>query len=48
MLDPRKSVREFAIEIPNATRVFEKIKIDYCCGGNQPLNRSVGGCQFGE
>ena len=40
MLDPRKTVRELAIEIPNATRVFEKIKIDYCCGGNQPLNEA--------
>jgi regulator of cell morphogenesis and NO signaling len=38
LLDATKTVREFAIEIPNATRVFEKLKIDYCCGGNQPLN----------
>lgn len=37
LLDTRKTVRELAIEIPNATRVFEKLKIDYCCGGNQPL-----------
>lgn len=39
-LDATKTVREFAIEIPNATRVFEKLKIDYCCGGNQPLNEA--------
>lgn len=38
--DPTRTVREFAIEIPNATRVFEKMKIDYCCGGNQPLNEA--------
>jgi regulator of cell morphogenesis and NO signaling len=38
LLDATKTVREFAIEIPNATRVFERLKIDYCCGGNQPLN----------
>ncbi len=37
LLDVTKTVREFAIEIPNATRIFEKLKIDYCCGGNQPL-----------
>ena len=37
LLDTTKTVREFAIESPNATRVFEKLKIDYCCGGNQPL-----------
>ena len=39
-LDQRKTVREFAIEIPNATRVFEKLKIDYCCGGNKPLDEA--------
>ena len=39
-LDAAKTVREFAIEMPNATRVFEKLKIDYCCGGNQPLSEA--------
>ena len=37
MLDVNKTVREFAIESPSAIRVFEKLRIDYCCGGNQPL-----------
>jgi regulator of cell morphogenesis and NO signaling len=37
LLDPTKTVRELAIAIPNATRVFEKVKIDYCCGGSRPL-----------
>ena len=37
MLDVNKTVREFAIEFPSATRVFEKLKIDYCCGGDRPL-----------
>jgi regulator of cell morphogenesis and NO signaling len=32
-----KTVREYALEMPNATRVFEKLKIDYCCGGNRPI-----------
>jgi|SRR5215469_6237494 len=32
-----KTVREFAAEVPNATRVFEKFGIDYCCGGSKPL-----------
>ena len=36
-LDPMKSVREVAVSLPNATRVFEKTKIDYCCGGDQLL-----------
>lgn len=35
-----ETVRELAIEMPNATRIFEKLKIDYCCGGGQPLNEA--------
>jgi len=30
-------VRDLAVEIPGATRVFEGLGIDYCCGGNHPL-----------
>lgn len=32
-----KTVRELAVEVPNATRAFEKLGIDYCCGGHKPL-----------
>lgn len=32
-----KTVREIAVEVPSATRVFEKLGIDYCCGGGQQL-----------
>jgi len=35
-----KTVRELAVEIPNATRVFEKFGIDYCCGGKKPLDEA--------
>ena len=31
------TVGELALEIPAATRVFEKMGIDYCCGGNRSL-----------
>jgi len=31
------TVREVALENPAATRVFEKLGIDYCCGGHKPL-----------
>jgi regulator of cell morphogenesis and NO signaling len=31
-------VRDVALELPQSTRLFEKFKIDYCCGGDQPLN----------
>ena len=37
MLDTTKSVREYALEIPAATRIFEKLGIDYCCGGGKSL-----------
>lgn len=37
MLDPTKTVREFVLGTPNAARIFEKMKIDYCCGGNKSL-----------
>lgn len=32
-----KTVREYAVGTPNATRVFERLKIDYCCGGGRSL-----------
>jgi regulator of cell morphogenesis and NO signaling len=31
------TVRELALERPEATRVFEQLHIDYCCGGSRPL-----------
>jgi regulator of cell morphogenesis and NO signaling len=39
-LSSTKTVREFAVEVPNATRVFEKLGIDYCCGGKKPLDEA--------
>jgi regulator of cell morphogenesis and NO signaling len=35
-----KTVRDLAVESSSATRVFEKLGIDYCCGGNQPLEEA--------
>jgi regulator of cell morphogenesis and NO signaling len=37
-----KTVRELAVEIPNAGRVFEKLGVDYCCGGHRPLEEACG------
>jgi regulator of cell morphogenesis and NO signaling len=31
------TVRELAVTIPGATRIFEQLGIDYCCGGNRTL-----------
>ena len=30
-------VRDVALQLPQSTRLFEKFKIDYCCGGDRPL-----------
>jgi regulator of cell morphogenesis and NO signaling len=40
MYDANKTVREFAVEIPQATRLFEKLGIDYCCGGGKSLSEA--------
>lgn len=32
-----RTVRDLALENPAAPRVFEKLGIDYCCGGKRPL-----------
>jgi regulator of cell morphogenesis and NO signaling len=39
-LTTAKTVRDLALEFPNATRVFEKLGIDYCCGGNRSLEEA--------
>ncbi len=38
--DESKTVRELALAIPSATKVFEKLGIDYCCGGGKKLGEA--------
>jgi regulator of cell morphogenesis and NO signaling len=38
--DATQTVREVALSIPAATRVFERLGIDYCCGGNKSLREA--------
>jgi len=40
--DTTQTVREVALNIPGATRVFEKFGIDYCCGGQKSLEQACG------
>lgn len=40
VLSSDRTVRDVALELPQATRVFEKLKIDYCCGGDRPLGEA--------
>lgn len=41
-IDVQHTVREVALSIPAATRVFEKLGIDYCCGGGKSLEQACG------
>jgi regulator of cell morphogenesis and NO signaling len=36
----RRTVRELAMENPSAPKVFEKLGIDYCCGGTKSLEEA--------
>ena len=49
-LSSNMTVREAASTIPQSTRIFEKLKIDYCCGGNTPLGEACAnaGVEFEE
>jgi regulator of cell morphogenesis and NO signaling len=40
MLSLTRTVRDIALEQPQATRVFEKLKIDYCCGGDKTVGEA--------
>jgi regulator of cell morphogenesis and NO signaling len=40
MINTEMTVRDVALEVPESTRLFEKLKIDYCCGGSQPLDQA--------
>jgi regulator of cell morphogenesis and NO signaling len=42
-LDLNKTVREVVVEMPQATRVFEKLQIDYCCGGHTRVAEACAG-----
>lgn len=35
------TVREIALQTPDATRVLERFGIDYCCGGHRPLGEAA-------
>src|SRR5271157_4972308 len=39
-LTATKTVGEIAAEMPGATREFEKLGIDYCCGGSRTLDQA--------
>jgi len=40
MITTNMTARDVAMQLPRATRLFENLKIDYCCGGNRPLTEA--------
>lgn len=40
MINSETTVRDVALQVPESTRLFESLKIDYCCGGNQSLGQA--------
>ncbi len=38
-----RTVRDVAVDVPGATRVFEELGIDYCCGGGRSLEEACAG-----
>lgn len=40
MISSTMKVKDVAINSPEATRVLEKLKIDYCCGGDRELGEA--------
>ncbi|HWQ33331.1 MAG TPA: iron-sulfur cluster repair di-iron protein [Blastocatellia bacterium] len=36
-INPTSTVRELVTTMPEATRIFERLGIDYCCGGSRTL-----------
>lgn len=42
MINSEMTVREVTVQVPESTRIFEKLKIDYCCGGGRPLIEACG------
>ncbi|MGH9739027.1 MAG: iron-sulfur cluster repair di-iron protein [Candidatus Acidiferrales bacterium] len=39
-IETAKTVRDLVLDTPAAARIFENLGIDYCCGGNKPLNEA--------
>ena len=40
ILSTDRTVRDVVLELPQATRVFENLQIDYCCGGDKALGEA--------
>lgn len=39
-IDPSQSIGQIAVELPGATAVFRRLKLDFCCGGQVSLRQA--------
>lgn len=40
-IHPQESIGQIAVQLPGATAVFRRLKLDFCCGGQVPLSEAV-------
>ena len=40
-LDAGQSIGQLAVELPGSTAVFRRLKLDFCCGGQVPLEQAA-------
>lgn len=40
-LDPSKAIGQIAVQLPGATAVFRRLKLDFCCGGQVSLRQAT-------
>ena len=41
-IDPSQAIGQIAVQLPGATAVFRRLKLDFCCGGHVSLNQAAG------
>ncbi|WP_374364327.1 iron-sulfur cluster repair protein YtfE [Piscinibacter sp.] len=42
-IDAEQAIGQIAVELPGATAVFRRLKLDFCCGGQVSLRQSCAG-----
>ena len=42
-IDPQQSIGQIAVELPGATAVFRRLRLDFCCGGHLSLREAAAG-----
>ena len=41
-IDPSQAIGQIAVQLPGATAVFRRLKLDFCCGGQVSLRQAAG------